>query len=208
MRLRRARLLTAFAVMLVSALTVSRGLSIVRFVDARANGASREHPVDPWIATPGLAGAAREASLTQVTDPTDIEGTGKRAEELAALLAVQPLSSANWLSLAGMRLVSGQPYGSVLAATAMSSVTGANQGPVMMQRGIFGLLQWDILPADARRRVIADLVGPMLAAIVSDADAAAAKGAVNTTSAAARREIADLLRAEGVSAKSLARIGL
>ena len=56
-----------------------------------------------------------------------------------------------------MRLATAAPYGDVLAALKMSAVTGANEDELMWRRGIFGLLQWEALPAAAQDRTIADL---------------------------------------------------
>ena len=36
----------------------------------------------------------------------------------------------------------------------------------MLQRGIFGLLQWEALPAEPRQRTIADLAGALLGTTV------------------------------------------
>jgi hypothetical protein len=209
--LRAARLLTALAVVGLCAFTVSRGWSIVRFSSAKAGVAAHENRADavrPWIAVPGLAGGALQASLADVADAGDTDAVRQRGEALSAILSVRPLASTHWLSLAGARLVSQAAYDRVLGALAMSSLTGANEGSIMFRRGIFGLVQWEVLPPDVRKRVIADLAQPSLAAIVTDQDAAAAKGVVGARGADARQEIAALLRAEGVSAKALARIGL
>jgi hypothetical protein len=203
------RLLTAVAVIGLCAFAAFRGWGIVGFAVARAHGASGDQQaVRAWIGVAGLAGAAREASLTQVADPADIEGARQRGEDLAAILSVRPLSSTNWLSLAGMRLVTAQPYQQVLAALTMSWVTGANEGAVMLQRGIFGLLQWEALPPDARKRIIADLAGVVLGTSIHDVSITPAKNVLSNKSADTRREIAGLLRAEGVSATELARMGL
>jgi hypothetical protein len=161
-----------------------------------------------WIDVPGVAALARQATLTGGLDPRDSEGVRKREQALAAVLATRPLSSADWLSLAGARLVAHEPYDKVLAALAMSSVTGPNEGNVMFQRGTFGLVQWEILPPDVRRRVIADLAAPTLTGIVLDEEAKVARDVLGVKDVGVRDEIAGLLRAEGVLAKDLARIGL
>jgi hypothetical protein len=190
---------------------MSRGWSIVHFVNVRGGGtASGDQPtaVRPWVAVPGLAGEALEASLAAVPNPTDTDATRKQREIFSAIISVRPLSSMTWLSLAGTRLVSGEAYDSVLRALAMSSLTGTNEGFVMLRRGIFGLVQWELLPPDVRKRVIADLAGPILEAATPDEEIGPAKAVLSGKTSDTRHEIADLLRAEGVLAKDLARMGL
>jgi hypothetical protein len=209
--LRKERLLTALAIIGLCAVTVSWGWSIVGFANARARAVESEHRADAvrhWTAIPGLAGDALEVSLTDAAEPTDIDAARKRGEALNAILSVRPLSSTNWLSLAGVRLVAGEGYDMVLGALAMSSLTGANEGSVMLQRGIFGLVQWEALPPDVRKRIIADLAGAVLETTVRDGEIAPAKSVLSVKTADTRREIANLLLAQGVSAKELARMGL
>jgi hypothetical protein len=209
--LRSARLATAFAVIALSAVAVSHGWSIVRFSWTRAGAstpASRAEAVRPWSAVPGLAGEALGASLANVADPRDSEAARRREETLSAMLSVHPLSSTGWLSLAGTRLVLREAYQKVLGALAMSSLTGANEGSLMLRRGVFGLVQWEILPPDARRRVIADLAGAVLEMSVQDIEIVPAKNVLSAKAEDTRREIADQLRAEAVPDKELARMGL
>jgi hypothetical protein len=205
------RLLTACAVIGLCALALVRGVGIARFADARAHAGAPDSRADvmwAWIDVPGVAALARQAMLTGGVDPRDSEGVRQREAALTAVLAARPLSSEDWLSLAGARLVAREPYDKVLAALAMSSVTGPNEGNVMFRRGTFGLVQWEILPADVRRRVIVDLAAPTLTGIVLDVEAKVARDVLSVKDVGVRDEIAGLLRAEGVLAKDLARIGL
>jgi hypothetical protein len=205
---RATRLLTAVVVAGLCVFAVVHGWRIITFTVARAHLGADPQAVKAWVAAPGLAGAAREASLTAVTDPSDVAAARMRAEDLAAVLSVWPLSARNWLSLAGVWLVTGQPYEQVLGAMAMSSVTGPNEGSLMLQRGIFGVLQWEVLPATARKRVITDLAGIVMGTPVQDVETNSARAVLTSKPAATQREIADLLRAEGVPARELARMGL
>jgi hypothetical protein len=210
-RLRGARVLTALAVLGLCGLTMVGGLNTVLFCIAGAAPArdeDRAAAVRPWAAVPGLAGAALQASLTSLADTTDIDGARARAEHVAALLAVKPSSSMNWLALAGMRLAAGQPTEKVLAALAMSSLTGANQGDVMSQRGILGLLKWEILPPDVRRRVVADIAGAILGNTITNRERNVVERILEIKSPDARQEIMALFHAEGLAARDLARIGL
>ena len=205
------RLLTAFAIIGLCAFAVIRGWSIAHFAEERARLASSQGEVGGvgrWIGVPGLTGAALETSLAHMPGASDFDGARERAESLAALLSVRPLSSENWLSFAGMRLVTAQPYKEVLAALSMSSVTGPNEGRVMWQRGIFGLLLWQALPPEARRRTIGDLAGAIRETSVGDGEMRVAKIVLSAKSAEARSQISDLLRAEGVTEAKLDRIGL
>jgi hypothetical protein len=209
--LRLPRLATAAVVIGLCAFTAWHGQNIVRFawtVAGASAPAARAEAARPWTATPGLAGLALRASLSNVSDATDVAAVHAREETLTALLAVRPLSSADWLALAGARLVARESYDKVLAAFDLSSLTGPNEGGVMLRRGTFGLVQWEILPADARRRVIADLAGILLQTGVRDDELAPAKNVLSVKSADTRREIAGLLGAEGVPAKDAARLGL
>jgi hypothetical protein len=211
MRLREARLLTALAVIGLCGLAMSRGFETVRFVNAKAGVAGYEHRADAvrrWTAVPGLAGIALEVSLADAIDPADTDAARKRGDELAAILSVRPLSAMKWLALSSTRLIRGQPFDKVLAALALSSLTGPNEGYVMSQRGIFGLLQWEMLPPDVRKRTATDLAGAILSNGISIPERTATSGVLSAKSADARKEIADLLRAEGLSSAELVRIGL
>ena len=207
----RTRLLTTIVILGLCGFAAVRGWSIVRFVDARAHlgsGETRGEAVRFWVEVPGLRGAALQASLTQMADVADIDGARKRADDLSALLSVRPLSSVNWLSLGSMRLVTGKPDKEVLEALEMSWVTAPNEGSVMFQRGVFGLLLWDALPANAHKRVIDDIAGAMLGTPVDDRELALAKNVLSAKSAESRREIAGLMQAESLSAIQIAHLGL
>jgi hypothetical protein len=210
-RLRAVRSLTAFAVIGLSLVAIVQGCGIVGFVSARADAAARADRADAlrsWIAVPGVAGEALTAMLSRLADPTDTDAARQRSETLSAILALQPLSTMNWLSLAGARLISQEAYDQVLAALTMSWLTGANEGSVMVQRGTFGLLQWEILSPAIRSRVIADLAGALLETTVRDGEIGPARTVLATKSADTRQEIAGLLHAQGVAANDLVRMGL
>jgi hypothetical protein len=187
-----------------------RGWDIAAFGYARieAAGPDQRAALARWKNAAGLGEAALEVSLPSMSDATDIENARRRADGLAAIAAVHPLSSANWLALAGMRLVTGEPYQDVLDALAMSSVTGPNEGAVMLQRGIFGLLQWERLPEDVRRRTATDLAGAILGTNVQDAELLPAKNILREKPPETRQAVGYLLRADGVPASELGRIGL
>jgi hypothetical protein len=205
------RLLTAVAILALCSFAIVRGWSIVRFVDARTHFAAHEIGVEQirsWNKAPGLRDAALQTSLTKIADMTDADGARKREDDLNALLSVRPLSSVDWLSLSGMRLVAGQRETEVLSALKMSWVTGPNEGSVMLQRGVFGILLWETLPPDTHRRVIDDVAGAILGTPIRDSELNVVKNVLNEKSVDIRQEIASLMRAASVPASQLARLGL
>jgi hypothetical protein len=205
------RLLTALVILGLSSFGIIRGWSIVRFVDARAHFAAHEiggEEIRSWGKAPGLRDAALQTSLTKIADMNDAGGARNRADDLNALLSIRPLSSMNWLSLSGMRLVAGQSETEVLSALEMSWVTGPNEGSIMLQRGVFGILLWETLPPDARKRVIDDVAGAILGTPVGDSELNVVKNVLSEKSMDIRQEIASLMQAMTVSASQLARLGL
>jgi hypothetical protein len=78
----------------------------------------------------------------------------------------------------------------------------------MLQRAIFGLLQWKILPAEPRQRTIADLAEALRGTAVQDTEINPARNVLAGKSEDVRREVADRLSAVGVAAAELARMGL
>jgi hypothetical protein len=205
--MRSLRTSTALVVIGLCALAMSRGWSMVQFSQARAGLAPSEHAADRLAAFtggPGLAVAALEASATPVAGPADQAGAHKRIDELTAVLSLRPMSSMSWLSLAGMRLVTGQTPDKVLSALAMSSLTGPNEHAMMYQRGVFELLQWEALPNDFRKRAIRDLSGAMLSGNWGDSHRRAVVDALTGKGDETRRDIGDLLRGAGVADSELA----
>lgn len=200
------RLLTVIAVLMLCLVAGLRGWSIVRFAAERTDAPA--DTVRAWAAVPGLAGDALAASLTRMRSPDDLAGARRRAADLTALLSVRPMSAADWLSLAGMRRVIGEPESAVLGALTMSWLTGPNEGNLMLQRGLFGAVQWQALPSDARQRTIADIIGAVLSAQLGDSDFALAKKVLDEEPAPVRHEIAALVAAEGLSLAQIARLGL
>jgi hypothetical protein len=211
MRLLEPRFLTTIIVIGLCSFAIAKGAAVVRFVDVKADVGSQRLSVDalkPYFDVSGVAGAAMAALPSEIKDVGDIERTRERAAQLAMILSVRPLSSVDWLSLAGMRLVTAEPPAKVLEAVAMSRLTGMNEGSVMIPRGIFGLLQWESLPVEERQQAIKDLGAAVLAGIVQDSDTETVRGVVAAKASDTRQEIADLLRARGVSTKAVAHLGL
>ena len=202
------RLFTAFVVLVLCAFAVARGWTIARFAEERSTFASDGADLDRWTSVPGLGAAALDAAVARTSSLPDIDVTRERRDRLVALLAVRPMSSSDWLSLAAARLLTAQPYAQIAAALQMSYVTGPNEGTVMWRRGAFGLLLWQALPSDGRARAIADLAGAMRETTVEDDAIGEVRAILDGRSAEVRSQIADLLRADRTSDGSLRRLGL
>jgi hypothetical protein len=211
MRLCDSRVLTSLVTLAACAFAIWHGSTILRFASARAAMGSYERPVGavrPWMTVTGVAGAALAVSLTEPVDAGDRATVRRRADALSAIIAEQPLSAMHWLSLASTRLVTAEPLDKVAAALAMSALTGPNEAFVMSQRGLFGLLQWEVLPADQRRRAMADFAGAIPALPNADHAMNAAKAILSAKTDDVREEVAVSLRAQGLSPSDLARVGL
>jgi hypothetical protein len=211
MESRRRRLATTAAVFALCGFATVRGWEIVRFDAMRPDPVDRSASPESlrlWADVPGVGGEALEASLTPMKDGHDIEGARRRAADLTALLSVRPLSADGWLALAAMRQATGRPNDQVLAALLMSWVTGPNEGPIMMRRGLFGVMQWEGLPPGARKRAVDDIAGATLADAVQDSDFALARQVLTAKPIAIRQEIAGLAEVDGVPAARIARLGL
>jgi hypothetical protein len=203
--------LTAICVIGLCGFAAERGWSITQFAERRAQMLAHQIPADAvrsWIGAPGLAGAALDASLIAAPAARAPDALGKRADGLAALLAARPMSSTDWLSLAGVRLLMGRPHDEIVAGFQMSSITGPNEGAVMVQRAILGLSQWEALPADARRQTIGDLAGAARADTIGEGAMAVTRNILRAKSMEIRSQIADFLRAERFSPAELDRMGL
>ena len=200
MRTRVIWFLTAVAVIGSCALTLSRGWAIVRYSMADA----RPDALRPWFDLSGVAFVARERALTVVDDLSDAQKTRQRREEIAGMLSVRPLSSDYWLSLAKMRQATGEGSRKVLEALELSTLTGPNEGIVIVHRGLFGVWQWQMLPPELRAQTAADLTASRL----SDRDAAWLKADLSSKPDVVRQEIRTALQAHGLPAVELARIGL
>jgi hypothetical protein len=205
------RLLTILAVLGACAFAVMRGFEVIGFGVAepllQASG-SPAQGVARWQATAGLGVPALKASLARSAPGAGPADLRERADLLAALLTRRPLSASDWLSLAGVRAAASAPDEEVVAATTMSYLTGPNEGAVMVQRGIFGLIRWDALPATVRAQAARDLGGAMFGASIRPAGLQVIRAILAGKSRETRAEIAGMLAGEQISAAQLARLGL
>jgi hypothetical protein len=200
------RLLTILIILVTCGYAAMRGREVVGF--AVAEEQTRSDAADSflgWRDVPGISGAAINAALSRMPFETSSADAERRADTLGMLLAVRPLSSSDWLSLAGVRVALDAPRDKVISALTMSYLSGPNED-IMLQRGIFGLLQWEMLTDADRQRIIRDLAGAITANAISDLGTI--KLILDQKSAEARSNIQAMLGAERVPPADLARIGL
>jgi hypothetical protein len=112
--------------------------------------------VSTWSDVSGVATRARRLSLQIVLTETP-DDTEAVEQALSQLAENSPTMVPAWQALAEARSARGAPIESVLAAFRMSALTGSHEGPMMMQRALFGLEHWAELPEPDRRTVIRDL---------------------------------------------------
>ena len=208
---RLVRILTALVVVGMCAPVVLKGSDIILFSIAdNADGDPSDDQIEamrPWTAVPGLAFSALQSSLHYVKDRNDLKETTTRRDGLIEILGVRPLSSEYWLWLSDMRWVTGSPASKVAEAMAFSALTGANEYDIMVQRGIYGLAHWEILPPELQSRAANDLVAASLTDIGYTATSEIRR-ILSAKSADVRQQIRTALEAQQVSANGLTAIGL
>jgi hypothetical protein len=160
MRVREIRFLTALVVIGLCLFGIARGWEIVRFRIAQASLRTDANPrelLGRWADVSGVASSALEASLPGAPDPGDRQAAQRQLGQLAEILSLRPLSSTHWLSLSGTRFVLGQPTNKVIGALILSSMTGPNEGQIMLQRGAFELSLWELLSPELQKRALVDI---------------------------------------------------
>jgi hypothetical protein len=194
------RLLTAIALIVISAITVAQGWGIVRFFLAGANIVSAEkraRTADAWRATSGITSTALQGELADETNQSDMIAPYHRRELLLALLSIRPLSSMDWLSLSKAELMTHQSVKDVFGSLELSMLTGSNEGYVIENRRLFGVSLWDRLPPDLKRRVANDL------AVGEIPDSQKFRDLVAAQPEQVRTELREALLASGVSPKEI-----
>jgi hypothetical protein len=160
LRVRELRFVTAVLVVGIGGFAVTRGLSVLRFSIAQSLAAAADTEVlDRFTAIPGVAALAQRSALElddRQSQPPDLPA---KINRLSGLLALTPLDSRDWLSLAWLRLRIGAPMDKSLPALALSSLAGPNEGYVMVPRGFLGLSMWQVMPKEGRRNAVGDLLG-------------------------------------------------
>lgn len=192
------RLLTVGVVIGGCMFVIWQGVSIARFrlAESTSTNANRAEAVQPWIAASGIASRAREDLVASLTNPTGIKGIQNRIADLDSLLSVKPISPTHWLSLSYMRHLALGSVKGVVDALVMARVTGPNEGSIMFQRGILGLVLWESIPPDLQNRSVSDI------ATVSTTDSELAKPAIlravlSLKPVRTRQEIRDMFQRNG-----------
>ena len=201
------RLLTAIAMIGICGFSVAQGLRIVHFSLAMVNidlSEKRAEITHAWSAVPGLGSTALQTELRDKIDPSDLKAANSRRETLSTILSITPLSSADWLSLSGMQLVTDEPMEQVLGSLKLSVLTGPNEGYVMAERAIFALSLWEDLSPDLKSRVAIDLapvVSPRTPA--EGAESGKFRAVLSTKPEGVRNELRKALLATAISAKEI-----
>ena len=147
--------------------------------------------------------------MTVVDDRNDLRKTANRRDEQTGILAVRPLASEYWLWLSDMRWVTGAPVSKVAEAMTFSILTGANEHDIMLDRGVYGVAHWEILPPELQSHAAIDLVaGPLSDTPITDTFSNRLRRVLSTKSEEVRQQIRAALMAHQVSAKGLAAVGL
>src|SRR5262245_9991387 len=194
------RFWTAIAIIGACAFSIARGWGIVHFSLAMAGADSAEKRAEiasAWTVTPDVASAALQVELREQADIFGPNAINRRHEALTSILSIKPLSSADWLSLAGAQLEMDRPMEDVLGSLKLSMLTGPNEGYVMTKRGIFGVWLWESLSPDLKRRVTIDLAAGDVHGMEKLRDV------LSTKPSLVRNELREALRETGLSSKEV-----
>jgi hypothetical protein len=205
MKVRELRFLTVVIVALACGWTVAQGFGLVRYyASARAasDDAARRALQENWRGNTGVSTLALSAALRNAVNPADVNELNKRHDLLSALLAVKPTASQSWLALAAVRNSLGMPPAGVVEAFDMSALTGPNEGAMMFQRSLFGLLLWERLDTEAQARSVLDLCG------LTVFDPGRFRLVLATKSVDVRGEIQNRLQSAGCPPRIVASVGL
>jgi hypothetical protein len=197
------RFCTAIVVIGICGFAAVWGWNIAHFSLAMMNvdSAKKRAEAGAWASVPGIAAIARHAEMMDKIDPSDVTAANEQLQALSAFLSVKPLSSYHWLLLASMEFATAQRMDDVLDALTLSALTGPNEGYIMVQRGIFGLSVWEDLPADLKKRVVADLTAEKITENPNF------RGVLSSKPQEVRNELRTALLAEGLPLKAVQRLG-
>jgi hypothetical protein len=196
-------LATAIVLLGICGFSMARGWTIVSFSVATMSVESTEKRAEItriWGTAPGVASRALRTVLADKIDIADQKVANEQREALSAILSIKPLSSRDWLSLSGVQLVTDQPMDDVLESLKLSTLTGPNEGYVMVERGIYGVSIWESLSPDLKSRVASDLL-PILFPLspAEGAQAGRLQALVSAQPQRVRKELHEALLAAGVS---------
>ena len=120
------------------------------------------------------------------------------------ILAIRPLSSYYWLQLAESRVDANEGPAKASEALELSVLTGANEGYMVTQRGMYGIWQWETLSPEYRTRAAADLAARRL----SGRNLAWLKTTLSEKTEQVRQAIRLGLQAQGFPKGNFAQVGL
>jgi hypothetical protein len=203
------RLFTTLVIVCLCGFAMWRGWEVAAFAAMeRSADATTADGLQRWTRIPGVSEAAMEKSLTLSGGAAGGSGAARRLDILNALLRSRPLSSTRWLSLAGARAMSAAPPGEVGSALRMSYLTGPNEGAIALQRGIFGLLEWEMLSPDMRMETARDLTAAAGQFYIPEQTAQIITGVLRGKPAETQTEIRAMLEASRMTPEQAARLGL
>ena len=159
----------------------------------------RAEIVRTWSSVPEVASAALRLALTEKINASDRKAVDSRRDALSSILSIAPLSSADWLSVSSLQLITDQPMEQVFGSLELSMLTGPNEGYVMADRGLFGVSLWERLPPDLQRRVASDL------AAEETIGSEKIRAALSTQPDQARNELRAAMLATGLSPQEVDR---
>lgn len=193
LRIHEPRAWGAVVIVGVCLFAVASGVDVVAFALADLSAGGDVARLTPWTAKRGVASLA----LRRIVDDSTAEDVDRRRGEVVELLSHAPLDASAWVTLATLRLDGGQTEKG-LAALAMASLTGPNEGWIMARRAVLGLTLWQALPPDSRQRAAADSVESWQ--YVPAVKRSALRAVLRLQTPSVRDEMrAALLRADGAS---------
>jgi len=213
--------LTSIFILGVASCLVVNGLDLLRFeaVDAATQAILRQEAKDDESRAARRSELERSAPLVSAfTHTLGVEGRARRdlallnaaldgdattEADLGALLATTPTSGRLWLDLALARWRRGAPLRETLSALQMSEVAQPHEAETMVERVIFALRIWELLPKDEQRQAITQLVeldGRFEPAALQRLQAVLAKKPAETKAA-----LRDELAARGAAARPFVR---
>jgi hypothetical protein len=197
------RFWTAIAVIAICGFAAVSGWQIAHFSLAMmdVDSSKKRAEARAWVSVPGVDSTARQAEMMDKINPSDSAAVIERREALSAFLSIKPLSSYHWLLLSSMEFATAQPMDDVLDALTLSALTGPNEDYIMVERGVFGLSIWEHLPADLKRRVVADFFAERIA------ESPNFRAVFSSKSQQVRDELRMALLAQGLPAKDVERLG-
>lgn len=110
-----------------------------------------------WVDVPGIGSPARGLIARVTTDAPDIPVAEQRADA-RTFLSGEPANSEAWLGYANIALISGEPVERVQQIYRQSFLTGRFEGRLFLDRALFAMAAWSIIPDDLRRTALSQLL--------------------------------------------------